>query len=98
MLAGWSGLLNDLKEEEASVVFLTEERLGPMLSKVYPLSILEDAAPGRFESQLEGAFSDLEFMNTIAILSAIIGNTIGELSRIDSEIIQIIMHIKAELR
>jgi hypothetical protein len=97
-LAGWSGLLTDLKEEEASVVFLTYERLGPMLSKVYPLPLLEDAAPDRFESKLESAFSDLELMNTIAILSEVIGDTIGELSRIENEINQIIMHIKAELR
>jgi hypothetical protein len=97
-LAGWSGLLNDLKEEEASVVFLTYERLGPMLSKVYPLPLLEDAAPGRFESKLEGAFSDLELMNTIGFVFAVMGDTIGELSLIESEINQIIMHIKTELR
>jgi hypothetical protein len=97
-LAGWSGLLTDLQEEEAVVDFLTYERLGPMLSKVYPFPLLEDAAPGRFESQLEGAFSDLELMNTIDSISVVMGDTVGELSRIESEINQIIMCIKAELR
>ena len=97
-LAGWSGLLTDLQEEEASVEFLTYERLGPMISKIAPFHALEAAAPGQFESQFEGAFSDLDLMNTIAFTSEVMGDTIGELSHIESEIDQIIVHIKAELR
>jgi hypothetical protein len=59
---------------------------------------LQDAAPGRFESQFEDAFSDLELMNTIASTSVVMGDTLGELSHIKDEIDQIIMLIKMELR
>ena len=69
-----------------------------MLSKVEPFPPLENAAPGRFDSQLEGAFSDLELMNTIAFMSSVMGDTVEELSQIESETKLIIVQIKAELR
>jgi len=97
-LASWSGLLTDLDEEESTVDFFAYDRLIQMLSKVEPFPLLENAAPGRFDSQLDGAFSDLELMNTIAFMSSVMGDTVGELSQIESEINLIIVQIKTELR
>jgi hypothetical protein len=97
LLAGWTGLVSDYKDDEREVDYLLYRVLAPILDTVAPLPIVEGAAPGTFQSQWQGAFNDLRFLNQIGNLSTWTEAAVEEATLVGNEIDQIILLIESEV-
>lgn len=97
-LAGWSGLMNDYKEEEQEVDFIAYRELSQFLRVVAPLPNVDAAATGLFEKRWQDAVNDIEFVNLLGAGSYAFRNTLSEAEAIGREVELITELIESELR